>query len=769
MRRWPLGNCLERRILMAEHRFQQLAHWGAYTAVVEDGRFIRAEPFARDRYPSPILSSTPELVYSDTRVRRPSVREGWLHKRDRARTGHDRFVEVDWDQALDLVAGEVARVRGEHGHEAIFGGSYGWSSAGRFHHARSQVRRFLYSGGGSVDQLGNYSWGCAQFFLPHVIGTFAPVTGRVTDWNSIIGHTKLIVAFGGLPLKNAQVASGGSGEHTLEGHLRRAKAAGIEFIVVSPTRGDAPGFLDAQWIPIRPNTDTALMLGVAHELLRQGRHDRAFLDRWCEGWAPFEAYLSGASDGVAKSVEWAEQICGVPAAQIRALAQRLHGVRSMLTLAWSLQRAHRGEQPYWMAITLAAMLGTIGLPGGGFAFGHGSIQGVGVPRHPQSAAPEMPLGRNPIGQRSIPVARVTELLENPGGEYDFNGERRTFPDIRLVYWAGGNPFHHHQDLNRMRRAWQRPQTVIVHETHWTATARHADIVLPATTSLERNDIGGASRDRYIIAMHQAIAPLHQARDDFAIFRELAARNGHEAAYTEGRDESAWIRFMYERTREGNAKIGVEQPPFEVWWEQGWFEVPPPQRDFVLFDAFRDDPQANPLSTPSGRIEITSARIASFGYDDCPAHPSWLAPVEWLGAAAAARFPLHLVTHQPVDKLHSQGDFAALSRAKRIDGREPIRLNPADAAARRLTAGDAVRVYNTRGAILASALPDPDVVAGAAIMATGAWYDPADASADPLEQRGNPNVLAPDLGTSKLAQGPSALSILVEVERWAQGA
>lgn len=752
---------------MAQQRFQQLAHWGAYTAVVEDGRFLRAEPFFRDAHPSPMLEALPEIVYSDRRVQRPAVREGWLSRRDRSRSGHERHVEVDWNTAIGLVAGELARVRAEHGHQAVFGGSYGWSSAGRFHHARSQVRRFLYSGGGSVDQLGNYSWGCAQFFLPHVIGTFAPVTGRVTDWNSIIGHTKLMIAFGGLGLKNAQVASGGPGEHTLETWLHKAKAAGIAFVVVSPTRSDAPAFLGARWIPIRPNTDAALMMGMAHELVSRSTHDREFLAHCCTGYDRFEAYLTGRSDGLAKSPEWAESICGVPAHEIRALARQLEGVRSMLTLTWSLQRAHRGEQPYWMAITLASMLGQVGLPGGGFAFGHGSIQGVGIPRDPRSASPELPLGRNPIGRHSIPVARHTDLLENPGGTYDFNGERKTYPDIRMIYWAGGNPFHHHQDLNRMRRAWQRPETIVVHETHWTPTAKHADIVLPATTALERNDIGGASRDRYIIAMQQAIAPRHQARDDFDIFRELAARNGHEDAYTEGRDAQGWIRLMYERTREANAKIGAEQPAFDHWWHTGWYEVPPPARDFVLFEAFRADPAANPLSTPSGRIEITSERIASFGYDDCPPHPTWLAPVEWLGAPGSKKHPLHLVTNQPVDKLHSQADFGPVARAKRIAGREPIHMNPADAQARGLHHGEAVRVFNDRGACLASVVPDDGVIRGAAIMATGGWYDPQDAGSSPLELRGNPNVLAPDLGTSKLAQGSSALSILVEVEAWAE--
>ena len=131
-----------------------------------------------------MLSAIPAMVHSPTRIARPSVREGWLKKRsasERFARGRESFVEVSWDTALELVAGELARVRAQHGAESVFGGSYGWSSAGRLHHARGLVRRCLYAGGGCTDQVGNYSFGAAQFFLPHVIGTFAPGAGKVTD------------------------------------------------------------------------------------------------------------------------------------------------------------------------------------------------------------------------------------------------------------------------------------------------------------------------------------------------------------------------------------------------------------------------------------------------------------------------------------------------------------------------------------------------------------------------------------------------------------
>jgi biotin/methionine sulfoxide reductase len=250
----------------------------------------------------------------------------------------------------------------------------------------------------------------------------------------------------------------------------------------------------------------AFLLGMAHVLVSEGLEDRTFLDRYCTGYERFERYLTGRDDGQPKSPEWAAPICGVDAAEIRALARKLAATRNLLTMSWSIQRAHHGEQPYWMLITLAAMLGQIGLPGGGFGFGHGSQGGVGNPRPAGAATPELPTGKNPAST-AVPSARLTDMLEHPGGEYDFNGERLRYPDIRLVYWAGGNPFHHHQDLNRLRQAWQRPDTVVVHETHWTPTARHADIVLPATTTLERNDLGGSARDRFLFAMHRAIDPI----------------------------------------------------------------------------------------------------------------------------------------------------------------------------------------------------------------------------------------------------------------------
>ena len=461
-----------------------------------------------------------------------------------------------------------------------------------------------------------------------------------------------------------------------------------------------------------------------------------------------------------KSADWAQSITGVPATAIRDLARRAADVRSLITCAWSLQRAHHGEQPYWAAITLAAMLGDVGLPGGGFAFGHGSVGGVGTPRV-DLPGPELAPPLNPA-RRGVPVARITDMLLQPNQEYEFNGRRAVYPDIRLVYWAGGNPFHHHQDLNRLQRAWQKPDTIIVHENCWTPTARRADIVLPATTPLERNDVGGSSRDSFLFAMHQAIGPVAQARNDFDIFRALADRLGYEAAFTEGRDEMGWCQAVYERFRTNAERKGLSLPGFQEFWSEGYVTLPPPTREYVLFEDFRADPERHPLKTPSGKIEIVSETLAKFGYDDCPAHPAWMPPAEWLGSADAERFPLHLITNQPSTRLHSQMDPGPVSASAKIAGREPIRISAADAASRQIRDGDVVRVFNDRGACIAGAVVDDGVLPNVAVMATGAWMDQSDGEP---ERQGNPNVLTLDIGTSRLTQGSSAQTALVQIERW----
>jgi biotin/methionine sulfoxide reductase len=438
----------------------------------------------------------------------------------------------------------------------------------------------------------------------------------------------------------------------------------------------------------------------------------------------------------------------------------------MLSFSWSLTRQAHGEQPFWAGITLAAMLGQIGLPGGGFGFGYSAVNTVGndIQRLPVAA---MPQGRNAVSS-FIPVARIADMLLNPGDEFDYDGTRYHYPDIKMIYWAGGNPFHHHQDLNRLLTGWQKPETIIAHEWCWNALAKHADIVLPCTTTLEREDIAMSPMDNYFVSMQAAIAPVGEARDDFEIFRGIAGKMGAEDAFTEGRTAEDWQRWLYDMTKQAAAQQGHELPSYDAFRQDGWFKLEPPEKAHVMFADFRADPVANPLATPSGKIEIYSATIAGFAYDDCAPHACWFAPPEWLGSHDCGT-RLHLLGNQPTARLHSQLDHGSISRAAKIGGHEPVKINRQDAAARGIQTGDIVRLYNDRGACLCGAIVSDEVMQGVLIVSTGAWFDPDFSGTSGLScHHGNPNVLTPDIGTSKLAQGPAAHSCLVEVELWTGG-
>jgi biotin/methionine sulfoxide reductase len=744
-----------------------LSHWGAYETSVDEDNNVTVHPFSEDPNPSPMLDNIPNSVRHPTRVTQPMIRAGWLENGPGAtdRRGADEFIPVSWEKLNEVLSGELRRVYTDHGPEAVYGGSYGWASSGRFHHAQSQVHRFLNTLGGYVGSVETYSHAAGGALLKHVLCSVELIHLKGTHWTSIIENADLVVCFGGVPLKNVNVTSGGVFQHRVKGYLDMAAEAGLEFACISPLRDDLTDVVDTTWYPISPGSDVAFMMALAHTLIKEDLHDREFLDRYCVGFDRLERYILGQDDGQPKTPEWAEPITQIPADDIRKLARKMAGGRTFINTTWSLQRQEFGEQPPWMALALAAMLGQIGLPGGGYGFGYGSVSRVG--EHNIADGIGLPVfrqGVNPV-KRFIPVARISDMLLNPGQEFDFDGARYTYPDIKLVYWAGGNPFHHHQDIPRMRRAFGRPETIVVHDPFWTSFARHADIVIPSTISLERNDIGGSPNEPYLAAMHQAVEPHADARDDYDTFSDLATSLGFGDEFTEGRDESGWLRHLYERWREKAAKKGHHFPDFDGFWQEGYIQLPV-ERSTAVFSDFRDDPETNHLQTPSGRIELFSEKIDAFGYQDCPGHPVWRAPLEWLGDERAKTYPLMMVANNPKTRLHSQLDVGKYSQSSKVQGREPVRIHPDDAAARGISDGDVVRIFNDRGSALAGVVISDAVRPQVIQLSTGAWYDPLDpADPDSMCVHGNPNMLTRDIGSSSLGQGNVGQHALVDIERW----
>ncbi|WP_176084809.1 molybdopterin-dependent oxidoreductase [Martelella sp. HB161492] len=740
-------------MLITPDRATVATHWGTYLYETGDERL---KPHPIDPDPSPIGFDMLAAARHPVRIARPSVRRSYLERGADAGgdgRGREDYVEVSWDEALDLAASAYRQVISERGNEAIYGGSYGWGSAGRFHHAQSQLHRFLNCVGGYTSSVGTYSHGAGSTLLPHVIGSSDGLSGRHTSWERIAENADLVVMFGGTPWKNSQVNAGGVARHSLSTHLSRFAERGVSAINISPIRDDVPLGTRAEWLPIRPGSDVALMLALAFVLDEEGLTDTSFLQSHTAGFDVFAGYLRGSDDGQPKTPEWAAPLCDIPPDEIRPLARRMAKGRTFLMMAWSLQRAEYGEQPFWMLVTLAAMLGQIGLPGGGFGFGYGAVDGTG--REAPIRWPSFPQGINPV-KSFIPVARIADMLLHPGESYDFNGEQRRYPEIELIHWAGGNPFHHHQDLGRLTRAWRRPSTIIVQDHVWTATARMADIVFPVVMQVERDDISCSSRDAILTPSHRILEPYAGARSNYAILCGLADRLDAGQKFSEGLAEEGWIRRLYDQARRRLADIGREIPDFESFWAGGPLEIPGGDAGDLL-GAFRDDPAANPLRTPTGRIEIASETIAAFRYEDCPGHPTWFEPESWSEPGLA------LISNQPNRKLHSQLEFGSYAQQGRPGGCEPARIHPDDGAALGIADGATIKLSTTRGSCIARAVYSENLRRGVIQLSTGAWFAPENPDdAQPHCLAGNVNAVTRDKGTSRLAQGSVAQSCRVTV-------
>ncbi|MBK1624828.1 trimethylamine-N-oxide reductase TorA [Afifella marina] len=758
-------------------------HWGVFRGHKEDGRLTALTPWEKDPFPSPQLPGVLDSIYSPTRIKYPMVRRAFLEQgpgADPEGRGTGDFVRVSWEKAIELVANELVRVRDTYGPTGIFGGSYGWKSPGKMHNCQTLLRRLLKLNGGFTNSSGDYSTGAAQVILPYVVGSIE-VYEQCTTWPVLAENTELMVFWGANPLRNSEICWQVADHGSFVG-VDLLKKAGTKAICIDPVRTETAQRLDAEWIAPRPQTDVAMMLGIAHTLYSEGLHDQGFLDKYTTGFDKFLPYLTGEVDGQPKSAEWASAICEIPADTIKDLARRFASHRTMLALGYSTQRQHHGEQVHWMLITLTSMLGQIGLPGGGYGLSYHYASG-GAPTHNSpilTAMSDQPGGGTVAvgepawlaggGTASIPVSRLVETLLNPGKKMDFNGHEIELPTIKLAYWVGGNPFSHHQDRNEMVRAWRNLETFIVHDFQWTATARHADIVLPATTSYERNDISqvGDYALSHIVPMKKLIDPVFESRTDYDIFTAIAHKLGKGYEYTEGKTEMDWIRGFYEAAMiEARAK-GMEMPVFDAFWDSDEaleFPLLDEQKNFVRYADFRADPLLNALGTASGKIEIFSRNIEKMHYDDCPPHPSWMEPVERLDGPTT-RYPLHIAANHPVKRLHSQLCGTSLREDYAVKGREPCWIHPEDAAARGLVDGDIVRVFNDRGQILAGLVVTDVIRKGVVRINEGGWFDPVDPrTPGSLCRYGDVNNLTVGIGTSKLAQGNCGQTAVAEVEKF----
>ncbi|UCF82750.1 MAG: molybdopterin-dependent oxidoreductase [Desulfobacteraceae bacterium] len=620
--------------------------------------------------------------------------------------GEGKFERISWDEALDILAGQLITVRETYGNEGIFlatGGGY----LASLHNPGLAAARLLAQFGGYTTHYGNISSEGAVWASLTQYGSVMVGNSREDMLNS-----RLIILWGWDPARMI------SGTNTMY-HLIKAKEAGAKIISVDPRYHDTAATVADEWIPIRPGTDTAVMVAMANVMIKEEIHDQGFLDKYTIGFDKFKQYFMGQEDGVEKTPAWAAEISGVDAATIERLAREYATTKpAALMDCQGPARSAMGEQYNRCAATLCAMTGNIGRPGGNAG---GGLMGIPVGHMFRMSA--IPHGKNPFeldgpkvkGTLDIRLRVVKRVHINKIFDAILRGKEGGYPsDIKLMWSMCNNYLNQTGNSNKAARALKQLDFLAVNELFMTATAEYADLLLPVTSAAERNDLTRPwPSGPYFTFVNRALEPLGECKSDLDIVGELAERLGIENFNPFTEDNI--LRMFVEQNPETASLI----PDFDTFQCEGIHRVKL-EKPIVAFQKQIEDRENHPFETPSGKIEIFSQRVADLDNPLCPPIPKYMKVPEDRNDPLAEKYPLQLLTPHPKNRVHSE-----LYKVAWLREVEPHRawINPVDADVRGIKDGDEIYVFNDRGKVSIPAWVTERIKPGVISIFEGAWYNP----------------------------------------------
>lgn len=748
-----------------------------------------------------------QQVLGADRLKYPMKRKNWEPGGgNRELRGKDEWVRISWEEALDIVASETKRIKEAYGNKAILNATGNlpmnlvtWSGG-----------RTLAAYGGFMPVWGTTSWGALPLPGTHMTGV---VVGGVHDRMSV-RQSKLIVLWGANP------AWSSAGTPTY--HYMQAKKAGAKFIVVDPYYSPSAAVLADEWIPCRPSTDAALLIGMAHHMITNGLHDQGFLDKYTvgfdadhmpEGADPkenFKDYVLGTYDGEPKTPEWASAICGTPASMIRSFAEEVCATKpTAFITGYAPSRTNRGEQFIQAFYTVGWMTGNLGEPGAMVGVSCKERAGDTGPVSPAlvfAGDAGVPVIDTPINKYGFPggPAEATDwegFVWNEAWEAVVTGEytagvRGKLPcDIRMIWNLGdASPLNQLPNINRGIEAHRQVEFVVSADLYLSTHAKYSDVVLPVTSLWERpggimnsNTGHGARRDIFIYH-RKVVEPLFEAKDDIWIEEEIAKRLGLDPKLinplSDGQmlyNQLAGAQVMkedgsdYENlltlTAADIEELGAEGAPqtgrisYSELKETGLYQVPREPGDnlgLIYFEDFRKDPEANPLETESGKLHIHSQKLAdevtNYGWTELPPIPKYIPPKEGVEDTRTGEYPLQMYSIHYLRRSHSTYDNVPWLREAFP---QEVFLNNLDAEERGLKTGDLALIHNMHGKALRPVAVTPRMMPGVVAMGEGAWVERDDETG--IDKAGATNSLC---GTNPCGQGVQPWNTnIVQVERW----